>query len=34
VGAKVDLGDHARAIYDAFAAENAATDFSGIIRTL
>jgi 3-hydroxyisobutyrate dehydrogenase len=33
-GAKVELGDHARAIYEAFAAENAATDFSGIIRTL
>lgn len=33
-GAKVELGDHARAIYEAFAAEHAATDFSGIIRTL
>jgi 3-hydroxyisobutyrate dehydrogenase len=33
-GAKVELGDHARAIYEAFAAENAAIDFSGIIRTL
>lgn len=33
-GAKVELGDHARAIYEAFAAENAATDFSGVIRTL
>ncbi len=33
-GAKVELGDHAKAIYEAFAAENAATDFSGIIRTL
>ena len=33
-GAKVELGDHARAVYEAFAAENAATDFSGIIRTL
>lgn len=33
-GAKVELGEHARAIYEAFAAENAATDFSGIIRTL
>jgi 3-hydroxyisobutyrate dehydrogenase len=33
-GAKVELGNHARAIYEAFAAENAATDFSGIIRTL
>jgi 3-hydroxyisobutyrate dehydrogenase len=34
VGAKVELGEHARAIYEAFAAENAATDFSGVIRTL
>jgi 3-hydroxyisobutyrate dehydrogenase len=34
VGAKVELGEHARAIYEAFAAEHAATDFSGIIRTL
>jgi len=33
-GAKVELGDHARAIYEAFAADNAGTDFSGIIRTL
>ncbi|WP_066529758.1 3-hydroxyisobutyrate dehydrogenase [Erythrobacter sp. CCH5-A1] len=33
-GARVELGEHARAIYEAFAAENAATDFSGIIRTL
>ena len=33
-GAKVELGDHARAIYEAFAKGNAATDFSGIIRTL
>ena len=33
-GAKVELGDHARAIYEAFAKENAGTDFSGIIRTL
>jgi 3-hydroxyisobutyrate dehydrogenase len=33
-GARVDLGDHARAIYEAFAKDNAATDFSGIIRTL
>ncbi len=33
-GAKVELGEHARAIYEAFAAESAATDFSGIIRTL
>ncbi len=34
VGATVALGDHARAIYEAFAADNAGTDFSGIIRTL
>jgi 3-hydroxyisobutyrate dehydrogenase len=33
-GAKVELGQHARAIYEAFAKDNAATDFSGIIRTL
>ena len=33
-GAKVELGEHARAIYEAFAEENAALDFSGIIRTL
>lgn len=33
-GATVELGEHARAIYEAFAAEHAATDFSGIIRTL
>jgi len=33
-GATVALGQHAKAIYEAFAAENAATDFSGIIRTL
>ena len=33
-GAKVELGDHARAIYEAFARDNAGTDFSGIIRTL
>jgi 3-hydroxyisobutyrate dehydrogenase len=33
-GAKVELGEHARAIYEAFAADHAATDFSGIIRTL
>jgi 3-hydroxyisobutyrate dehydrogenase len=33
-GAKVELGDHARAIYEAFAKENAGLDFSGIIRTL
>lgn len=33
-GAKVEMGDHARAIYEAFAKDNAGTDFSGIIRTL
>ena len=33
-GARVELGDHARAIYEAFAKDNAGTDFSGIIRTL
>ncbi|AUX68163.1 3-hydroxyisobutyrate dehydrogenase [Porphyrobacter sp. HT-58-2] len=33
-GAKVELGDHARAIYEAFVSDNAETDFSGIIRTL
>jgi len=33
-GAKVELGDHARAIYEAFAKDNAGTDFSGIIRSL
>lgn len=33
-GAKVELGAQAHAIYEAFAAENPATDFSGIIRTL
>jgi 3-hydroxyisobutyrate dehydrogenase len=33
-GAKVELGDHARVIYEAFAKDNAGTDFSGIIRTL
>jgi 3-hydroxyisobutyrate dehydrogenase len=32
-GAKVELGDHARAIYEAFAKDDADTDFSGIIRT-
>jgi 3-hydroxyisobutyrate dehydrogenase len=30
----VALGEHARAIYEAFAKDNAGTDFSGIIRTL
>ncbi len=33
-GAKVELGEHARAIYEAFAKDNASTDFSGIIRAL
>lgn len=33
-GAKVELGEHARAIYEEFAKDNAALDFSGIIRTL
>lgn len=33
-GAKVELGEHARAIYEAFAKDNAGTDFSGIIGTL
>ncbi len=33
-GAKVELGQHARAIYEAFAKDNAGTDFSGLIRGL
>ncbi|MEA1618417.1 3-hydroxyisobutyrate dehydrogenase [Erythrobacter sp. T5W1-R] len=33
-GAKTSLGEHARAIYEDFAKDNAALDFSGIIRTL
>jgi len=33
-GASTPLGEHARAIYEEFAQENAALDFSGIIRTL
>jgi 3-hydroxyisobutyrate dehydrogenase len=33
-GATVALGEHACAIYEAFAKHNAGTDFSGIIRTL
>jgi len=33
-GAKVELGEHARAIYEVFAKDHAATDFSGVIRTL
>jgi 3-hydroxyisobutyrate dehydrogenase len=34
VGATVELGEHARAIYEAFAKDNAGVDFSGVIRTL
>ena len=33
-GAKVELGEHARAIYEEFAKDNAGVDFSGVIRTL
>lgn len=33
-GATVALGEHALAIYEVFAKDHAATDFSGIIRTL
>ena len=33
-GAKTPLGEHAHAIYEDFAKDNAALDFSGIIRTL
>ncbi len=33
-GAKVELGEHARAIYEAFAKESAGLDFSGLIRGL
>jgi len=33
-GAKVELGEHAKTIYEAFARDHAALDFSGIIRTL
>ena len=33
-GATVALGEHAKAIYEAFAKDNAGTDFSGIIRSL
>ena len=33
-GATTPLGDHARAIYEAFAAENGGLDFSAIIKTL
>ena len=34
VGAKVELGDHACKLYEAFAKDHAAMDFSGIIRAL
>jgi 3-hydroxyisobutyrate dehydrogenase len=34
VGAKVELGEHARAIYEDFAKDHSATDFSAIIRSL
>ncbi len=33
-GAKVELGEHARAIYEEFARENAAIDFSGVIMSI
>jgi len=33
-GARVELGEHAKAIYEAFAKDNAGLDFSGVIRTL
>ena len=33
-GATTPLGDHARAIYEAFAAENGGLDFSAVIKTL
>ncbi len=33
-GAKVEMGEHAKAIYEAFAEQNAGLDFSGVIRTL
>jgi 3-hydroxyisobutyrate dehydrogenase len=33
-GAKVELGEHARAIYEEFARENAAFDFSGVIMSI
>jgi 3-hydroxyisobutyrate dehydrogenase len=34
VGAKIPLGEQAKALYQAYAADHAAEDFSGIIRTL
>ena len=33
-GAKIELGEHARAIYEAFAKDSAEMDFSGLIRDL
>jgi 3-hydroxyisobutyrate dehydrogenase len=33
-GAKVELGEHARAIYEEFARDNAALDFSGVIMKI
>jgi 3-hydroxyisobutyrate dehydrogenase len=33
-GAKVELGEHARAIYEAFAKDSTEIDFSGLIRDL
>lgn len=33
-GAKVELGDHAKRLYEVFAVENGTLDFSGIIKTL
>ena len=32
--AKIELGEHARAIYEAFAKDSAEMDFSGLIRDL
>jgi 3-hydroxyisobutyrate dehydrogenase len=33
-GATTELGAHAKALYEAFAEDNAALDFSAIIKTL
>lgn len=33
-GAKVEMGEHAKRLYEVFAVENGALDFSGIIKTL
>jgi len=33
-GAKVELGDHAKRLYEVFAVENGGLDFSAIIKTL